>query len=257
MTKRLILVLGGKGGTAKTCFCGVEFYWLIKSKVKARGFDADLENPTFFKQHKAGDYEVSLLDLLDPAEARDFLIQLNASADRPDVLVIDMPRATSAQTRELIERFNFFKAAEILGYRITIVSVLNTEPEPIASLAEMLEFCGSKVDYVVVKPQVWAQEGKTYSLWQRWQGRAGFESLGGIEIDLPILEPIVFQALREKSLPFFAIESLDFPDNLLAGSFLDFSKVQLDKAAAYLGFLQSERSEKPKESKPVVREGKS
>lgn len=250
--KRMILVSGGKGGTAKTCFCGVDFYWLVKSGVKVQGYDSDLENPTFFKQHKAGEYPVSTLDLLDPAEARDFLIQLKAlEADRPDVLVIDMPRATGEQTRELIERFNFFKAAEILGYKITIVSVLNTEPEPIASLAAMMQFCGSKTDYVVVKPQVWAQNGKSYSLWQRWQGRTEFESLGGVEIELPILEPIVFQALREKSLPFFAIESLDFPDNLLAGSFLELGKLQLDLAAAYLGLPVADNSESKskKESK--------
>lgn len=250
MMKRIILVLGGKGGVAKTCFCGVSFYWLTASGVKVQGYDCDLENPTFFKQHKAGEYPVSPLDLLDPAEARDFLIQLKAlEAERPDVLILDMPRATGEQTRELIERFNFFKASEILGYKITIVSVLNTEPEPIASLAAMLEFCGSKVDYVVVKPQVWAQDGKSYSLWQRWQGRTEFESLGGVEIELPILEPIVFQALREKSLPFFAIESLDFPDNLLAGSFLDLSKIQLDRAAAYLGLPVAEESKPKKESK--------
>lgn len=236
MTKRLILGLGGKGGTGKTSFMALLYYWLTTTKVKVQGFDADVENPDFFRIHQSNGHNVSKLDLLDTFEARDFLMSLNKlGKKRPEVILIDMPGASGYQTREIIDKFRFFEAADSLGYRITLCSVINTEPAPIVSLESMIKPYESKCDYLVVKPEVWTKDGKDFSLWEESEARRTFIQLKGIEIEMPILEPIVFQSLREKKLSFFAIETLPFPDNLLASSFLELSRLQIDQASHYVG----------------------
>ncbi len=60
-----------------------------------------------------------------------------------------MSGATGEKLREFMQNFNLFKVTESLGYRCTIVSVLNLSRSPIASLRAMYDFCGEQADYVV------------------------------------------------------------------------------------------------------------
>lgn len=242
--KRMLVILGGKGGTGKTTFIALSHYWLHQFGVNTKSYDADIENPTFYTCHEGKAHPVELLDLLDMSCARKFLEDLynQPENERPAVISIDMPGASGNSTREMIDRFQLFKAAEMLGYRLTICTVINTEMEPIVSLKQMMGY-QSACDYLVVLPDVWAQDGKDYSIWLNSKERKAFQDLNGIEIKMPILDPIAFQGMRAKHLSFFEIDKLPFPDLFTGEAFLDRSRPHLEQAAAYLGLPQQTATE--------------
>ncbi|MEA5551788.1 hypothetical protein VB713_12590, partial [Anabaena cylindrica UHCC 0172] len=164
------------------------------------------------------------------------------SAQYPDVIVVDMPGASSNKTREIISKFGLFKIAGDLGYRVSLVTVLNLGYSVITSLKAMVEFCGNQADYVVVKNLCW-DKGLGFQRWDNSKTRVAISELQGVEIELPELEYSTFDMLIEKGFPFSAAtEENGFPfgDYLLVSGFLDQAKPELDKAAVYLGLQQLE-----------------
>jgi hypothetical protein len=114
--------------------------------------------------------------------------------------------------------------------------VLNNAYNTINSLDVMMEFCGDRADYVVVKSQLWNQGYLTFERWERSETRQRFIQLKGIEVEMPVLEATSFDALHEESLSFFEREQLSFGDQILVDSFLDLSQPHIAAAAAYLGY---------------------
>jgi CobQ/CobB/MinD/ParA nucleotide binding domain len=242
--KRLIFILGGKGGTGKTTHCRQLFYFLIEAGVNAIGLDADVENCDFLRFHANAPHHVNQLDFLEVGEAKDLFTILDR--DKPDVVLVDMPGASSQNTRDQWDRFGAFQVAKDLGYRITLDTVLNNEYNTIASLKAMIEHCKGDVDYVAVRNRIWAQGKLTFHRWENSGTRTEFLNLGGVELDMPLLEPTTFDAIHEKGLSFFDIDQLDFGDRLLARSFLTHSLPELEKAAKYLGLPTDNKKRKKK-----------
>ncbi len=242
--KRIILTLGGKGGTGKTLFNRALFYSLNKEGVKCSGFDADVENPEFSGYHPPTDGtstksskavpSVKLLNFLDVKAAKTLFTDIEAQ--KPDTVLIDLPGASSKDTRQLLKTFNIFKLAADLGYRLTLATVLNIDYNTINSLQWMQEFCGANADYVAVKSQFWGQYGNNFERWVKSDTRAQFQKYKGIEIELPILELSVFDVIHEMNLSFFEIDKLPFGDRILADSFLARTLPELQRAGEYLGF---------------------
>ncbi len=231
---RIILILGGKGGTGKTLFCRLLYYFLVTANVNCLAYDADTENPEFEEYHEKASHRVQGLNFLDVGEAKQWFTDLDQV--KPDVALLDMPGASGKQTREQIQKFGLFKIAEKLGYRVTMVTVLNNAYNTINSLDVMMEFCGDRADYVVVKSQLWNQGCLTFERWERSETRQRFIQLKGIEVEMPVLEATSFDALHEESLSFFEREQLSFGDQILVDSFLDLSQPHIAAAAAYLGY---------------------
>jgi hypothetical protein len=232
--KRIVLILGGKGGTGKTLFCRLVYYFLIKAAVNCRAFDADTENPEFAEYHEKTPHPVQLLDFLEVGEAKSLFTDLDRV--RPHVALLDMPGASGKQTREQIQRFGLFQIAQQLGYRVTIATVLNNAYNTINSLQSMLDFCGQQADYLVIKSQLWEQGSLTFDRWQQSETRQHFNTLKGIEITMPILDLSTFDALHEQLCPFFQRDRVSFGDQILVDSFLDLSLPQIERAAPYLGY---------------------
>jgi hypothetical protein len=232
--KRIILILGGKGGTGKTLFCRLVYYYLLNAQVNCLAFDADTENPEFAEYHSETPHPVKLLDFLDVGEAKRLFTELEQT--RPQVALLDMPGASGKQTREQIDRFGLFNIAEKLGYRVTIATVLNTAYNTINSLDTMMQFGKMRADYLIVKSQLWNQGTLTFDRWEVSETRQRCLEWKGIEIDLPVLEASAFDALHEKSIPFFQPDKLGFGDRILVDSFLDLSQPHILKAAPYLGY---------------------
>lgn len=231
--KRIVLILGGKGGTGKTLFCRLLYYYLVNADVNCLAYDADVENPEFEEYHVTAEHTVQVLNFLDVGEAKQFFTALNQQ--QPDVALLDMPGASGKQTREQIQKFGLFQIAKQLGYRTTIATVLNNAYNTVNSLDIMLDFCGENADYVVVKSQLWNQGSLTFDRWQQSQTRTKFRQLKGIEIEMPVLELTSFDALHEESISFFEREQLSFGDRILVDSFLDLSQPHLEAASSYFG----------------------
>jgi len=233
--KRIVMILGGKGGTGKTAFLRLLIDLLASLDLNYLAYDADTENPDLYDYYKEFGRGVTLLDFLEVASAKRFFTELKTQA--PDVVVLDMPGAVGNKTREIIKKFGLFKIAKDLGYRVTLVTVLNLDFPVINSLRTMAEFCGNSVDYVVVKNLCW-DKGIGFQRWEHSQTRAIITELNGKEIEMPELEYTTFDALRDQGLAYSAAtESNGFPygDYLLVDGFLDQAKPELEKAADYLG----------------------
>lgn len=231
--KRIILTLGGKGGTGKTLHDRQLYYFLVTSGVRTLGVDADIENSEFHGYHLKCEHPVEQIDFLEAGEAKHLFTTI--SKEEPDAVLIDMPGASGQETRDQIDRFGMFNIAERLGYRITIDTVLNIGYNTIASLSAMLKHCGDRADYVAVKSLWWSQGSLNYSRWDESKTRDEFLKLGGIEIEMPMLDMTSFNEMHENDISFFEKDKLDFGDQILVDSFLDLSRVELEKAAKYLG----------------------
>jgi hypothetical protein len=236
--KRIVMILGGKGGTGKTAFTRLLLDVLHNSCINYLAYDADTENPELYEFYQNFGSGVRLLNFLEVAEAKRFFTDIKAST--PDVVVVDMPGASGNKTREIIGKFGLFKIAGDLGYRVTLVTVLNLGYSVIASLKTMAEFCTNQVDYVVVKNSCW-DKGLGFQRWDNSKTRTSIIELQGIEIEMPELEYSTFDLLIEKGLPFSAAtESNGFPfgDYLLVNGFLDQARPELETAGIYLGLHQ-------------------
>lgn len=241
--KRIVMILGGKGGTGKTAFTRLLLDVLHSQGISYLGYDADTENPELFEYYQDFGSGVRLLNFIEVAEAKRFFTEIKAAS--PDVIVVDMPGASSNKTREIISKFGLFKIAGDLGYRVSLVTVLNLGYSVITSLKAMVEFCGNQADYVVVKNLCW-DKGLGFQRWDNSKTRVAISELQGVEIELPELEYSTFDMLIEKGLPFSAAtEENGFPfgDYLLVSGFLDQAKPELDKAAVYLGLHQLETNQ--------------
>ncbi len=238
--KRIVMILGGKGGTGKTAFIRLLLDVMHSEGINYLAYDADTENPELYEYYQNFGSGVRLLNFLEVAEAKRFFTEIKTMS--PDTVVLDMPGASGNKTREIIRKFGLFKIAADLGYRVTMVTVLNLTYPVINSLKVMMEFCGNQVDYVVVKNLCW-DKGLGFQRWDNSKTKPIIAELKGIEIEMPELEYSTFDMLVEKGLPYSAAtEENGFPygDYLLVSGFLDQAKPELEKAGLYLGLHQLE-----------------
>lgn len=233
--KRIVMILGGKGGTGKTAFTRLLLDMLHTKGINYLAYDADTENPELYEYYQQVGNGVRLLNFLEVAEAKRLFTEVKTES--PDVVVLDMPGASGNKTREIINKFGLFKIAADLGYRVTLVTVINLGYSVITSLRTMAEFCGDKADYVVVKNLCW-DKGLGFQRWEDSKTRAAITELNGIEIEMPELDYSTFDVLLEQGLPYSAAtESNGFPygDYLLVSGFLAQAKPELELAEDYLG----------------------
>ena len=233
--KRIVMIVGGKGGTGKTALTRLLVDELETGKIKYIAYDADTENPELHEYYQSFGAGVRLLNFLEVAEAKRFFTEIKLES--PDVVVVDMPGASGNKTREIITKFGLFKIAHDLGYRVTLVTVLNLGFSAITSMKTMLDFCQAQVDYVVVKNLCW-DKGMGFGRWENSKTKVTVAELKGVEIELPELEDSVFDLLIEKSMPYSVAteeNGVPFGDYLLVSAFLDRARLELQKAGVYLG----------------------
>jgi hypothetical protein len=253
MTTRTVNIINGaKGGTGKTLFARLLYTALEQSVAKVIGIDSDQENPEFSSFHSAPDrFAVPTMDCLSLTGGKNLVTllsgeltpsvasQLPVLAQRcpADVVVVDMPAASSTKLREQIDLFDIIPACSDMGYGVTLISVLSASYGPIESIGRMLEFCGDTVRWVVVKNQYFAVEGAddSFSFWDESKARKRFKNYGGVEIDLPRLADTTFKVMQASYIPFTALDSLPLGDKLLARSFVRRSKAQIEMAGALMG----------------------
>lgn len=231
--KRLLVVMGGKGGVGKTLLCRILFFYFLQAKLDFAPFDADRENPEFHTVHAASEPVVRLFDFLNIQQTKLFITHL--AQQQPQTVLIDMPAASSFGVREQVQRFDLLNvvAEETLGYRMTVISVLNNNTFTIASFSEMMEEFGPGADYVAVLSEMW-KDDDNFDLWYNSPERQRFEALGGIEIRMPLLEITSFQSLHKASLPFSRAGELGLGDRLIIRGFLNRTRALFEPAAAYL-----------------------
>lgn len=234
-TKKVVLILGGKGGTGKTLFCRTLFHILKGEGIHTVGLDGDRENPEFWEYHKDEANSVIRLDFLDVDDARLFVTRLDES--QPQVAILDMPGASGAATREQFARFNLFHTlkSDLNGYEVTVVSIMNNCFNAIGSLRMMMDSFGEQAQYVAVLSDFWAMGKNPFQRWKGSKRREQFLQLGGKEITMPMLELEVFDTLHEQVFPFSKLNDLPLGDRVLLRSYLTRARASFDAAHDYLG----------------------
>lgn len=234
-TKKVILILGGKGGTGKTLFCRTLFHMLRGEGVRTIGIDADRENPEFWDYHQHEAEPVTRIDFLSIEHARRFISLLDEH--QPEVALLDMPGASGAATREQFQRFNLFHTLkkQLNGYEVTVVTILNNCFNVIGSLKVMMDAFGEQASYVAVMSEFWAMGNEPFKRWHNSARRKQLLEAGGKELILPKLEIEVFDVLHEKAMPFSKFDELPLGDRVLLGSYLNRSRGNFDAAHELLG----------------------
>lgn len=233
--KKVLLTLGGKGGTGKTLFCRTLYHFLQSEGVHVVGLDADRENPEFWDYHKEDTTPVHQLNFLSVDGARKFMSRLEEH--KPEVVLLDMPGASGAATRDQFRRFDIFNTLkhELSDYEITVVTVLNDSYNTISSLGAMMESFGEQAHYVAVMSRFWVEGSAPFKRWMASDRLELFTQLKGKEIEMPILEPVVFDVLHEKAWSFSKMNELGLGDRILLRSYLTRSRSNFDAASDYLG----------------------
>lgn len=233
--KRLLLCIGGKGGVGKTLFCRTLFHFLVAEQVSVLGVDADRENPEFYDYHRQVSPAVERLDFLSVPGLRQLLERLEDSA--PQIALVDLPGASGSATRQQFERFDVFHALkhDLSDYQVTIIAVLNNCFNSIGSLNLMMQAFGAQAQYVAVLSDMWTLNHSRFERWRGSSKRETFLELGGIEIEMPLLELEVFDTIHGRGVAFSQQDELGLGDRILLRSFLNRSRAAFAPAGTFLG----------------------
>jgi cellulose biosynthesis protein BcsQ len=189
-TKRLNLILKGKGGVGKSFFA-VNFVQYLKDRnIEYSAFDCDNENSTLKRFHA----EVEFFNL----EGRRTLDPIFRSLDKADLVVVDC-RAASTEVF-----FNYFDAIELrttlqdLSAAMTIIIPVNHETDSVDQLQRLVTKLGDACSYVVLRNQV---HDDTFTLYHQSVIRKRLrKELAGKEITMTKLQPFLVEELSLKNM---------------------------------------------------------
>ena len=157
--RRVIWVTGGKGGVGKSTFSRGLLDVLLDADVKVAPFDGDPTNSQLFRHYQGVGNGVQRIELDVQGEA-DALI--NQMADqKADVFLVDVAAGGSQTLLNLENDIGLLSTASMLGYRVTVVSVLSRIKDSVNLLKATLEMTADfDVDHVAVKNLYFGKENR-------------------------------------------------------------------------------------------------
>lgn len=202
-TKRFVIVTGDKGGVGKTTFARGLFDFYLKNKFPCVGYDADTRNPQF-ERHFSPEL-VRCVNIFQRGGADNLLTDLEQQAT--PLVLLDLPAQSGGYFNKFESEMSFFQSLKEMGYRVTMVSVLNRVLDSVNVLNSLYEYCKDRVDYVVVKNLFYsADDGSRFERYNEWEGRQNLLDMGAIEIEI--------RDLFFKTYDFIDSYSISFSDAL-------------------------------------------
>lgn len=179
--KRFVIVTGDKGGVGKSTFARGLFDFYINKKFPCIGYDADTRNPQL-ERHFAPEL-VRCVNIFERGGADRLLTDLE---ETPFPLVLlDLPAQSGGYFTKFESEMSFFASLDELGYRVTMASVLNRVVDSVNVLNALQEYCGDRVDYVVVKNLFYSgDDGTRFERYNHWEGRQKLIDKNAIEIEI-------------------------------------------------------------------------
>ena len=233
--KRLIIIFGSKGGIGKTAYARFLLSEFTRLNLEYSAYDADKENPDLYRYYQDVGTGVKLVDFLAVDGAGKVLEEMSKSA--PEIILLDLPAASGDGTRSIFEQFALLETAQELGYRITLVCVINTDNAVLGSIKTMVQFCGDHIDYVIVRNKCWSKDN-TFEMWDNSLLKPQIlTELKGMEIEMAALDPSAFLALSKQKTPYHLAdkETVGFAPSLLVRGFLIGSRAGFEQAQVYWG----------------------
>ncbi len=199
LNQRVVIVTGDKGGVGKSTFARGLLQLYINRKLNYLAYDSDNRNAQLYRHYNSVAPGVNLIDIFTRGGADDLLIDLDTK--RPRLALVDLP----AQSGMFFERFEkdlgVFDALKELGYSVTMVSVLSRVKDSVNALRVLYEYCGARVDYVVVK-NLFHGDADKFERYEDSDTRSQILEQGGIEILMPDLFYRPFDFVDNKNLSF-------------------------------------------------------
>jgi hypothetical protein len=145
---RLILPLQAKGNMGKSIEAVARASWLNQRGIQWQGFDLDGDNRTLSRLFPE---QTKLIPLNGQAEDLDELIAILRKATDAPVTLVDPRAHLDGQLMKALRTTHFFDIANAQGIGITIMVFPLDDLDVMTNLDAVCQFCGSQVDYVIVR----------------------------------------------------------------------------------------------------------
>jgi hypothetical protein len=235
LNRRLILVTGDKGGTGKSITSRILLDIYRNKGKNCIAYDCDQSNPQLARHY--GKLLPGVMGLKLNERGGADALQDDLETLSPDISLVDLPAGAAEYFEGIAKDIRLFQNASQFGYRITMVSVLGRVKDSVNQLKRLVNFCGERVDYVVVKNLYWGAEEK-FTRYNTSKTREAIEMMEGVEICLPELFDDIFDTIDANDLTFReALESDLFTISNKSRIFgwLEECEYQVLKAALQLG----------------------
>lgn len=145
---RLILPMQAKGNVGKSLETAARACWLNQRGIPWQGFDLDGDNRTLSRLFPG---QTQLVPLNGQAEDLDEIISILRKATAAPVTLIDPRAHLDSQLMKALSATHFFDIANAQNIGITIMVFPLDDLDVMTNLDAVCQFCGSQVDYVIVR----------------------------------------------------------------------------------------------------------
>ncbi len=236
---RLVLVTGDKGGTGKSVVARILLDIYRNRNVKCIAYECDQSNPQLYRHYNKIVPGVQTLKLNQRGGAD--ALQDDLKGLSPQISLVDLPAGAAESFENVAKDIFLFKNTDRLGYRITMVSVLSRVKESLEQLKRLVDFCGDRVDYVIIKNLYWGDEHK-FTRYNNSQIRQTLAELGAVELLLPELFDEIFDLIDVNDLTFSeALEhdAFSFSNQSRVSGWIETCEAEFSKAGELLGVSKS------------------
>lgn len=176
--------------------------WLNQRGIEWQGFDLDGDNRTLSRLFPD---QVKLTPMRGQAEDLDELILILRKTTAKPVTVIDPRAHLDAQLMRVFSATHFFDIASTQNIGITLMVFPFDDMDVMTNLDAVCQFCGSQVDYVIVRNPARAAKNRMFD------GSTLEKELldsGAVTITVPILSEFVklrlakLEADHQRGIPF-------------------------------------------------------
>jgi cellulose biosynthesis protein BcsQ len=192
MTKRLDLILNGKGGVGKSFFAVNFVQYLKDKKIPHMACDCDNENSTLKRFHGEA---VQFMELSEPRG----LDAMFRAFEKTDLVVVDCRAASTDAFFDYFDLIDLPATLETLSVALTLILPVNHETDSIDQLQRATAKLGSLASYVVLRNEV---HNDSFTLYEQAKIRERLQQdLGAKEITMTRLQPWLVETLSLKNLP--------------------------------------------------------
>ena len=190
MTKRLVIVLNGKGGVGKSFFA-TNFVQYIKDRQEPHhAIDTDNENSTLKRYHR----EAGFVDLNDPRG----LDTLFAAVDTSPLVVMDGRAASTDLILDYFAEVSAFELLDGMNAGLTLAIPINHEADSVTQAKLISDALGDRCQYLVVKNQAHSEH---FAIYEKSRTRSRLiDELHAGEMVMPRMYDWLVAALNQHNL---------------------------------------------------------
>ncbi len=206
---RLILPMQAKGNMGKSIEAAARACWLNQHGIQWQGFDLDGDNKTLSRLFPQ---QVRLTPLNGQADDMDELIAVLKKTTARPVTLVDPRAHLDGQIMKALSATHFFDIANAQGIRITLMVFPLDDLDVMGNLDTVCQFCGSQVDYVIVRNPARAPKTRMFDASELEQDLIKH---GAVSITVPVLSEFVkfglakLEAQQQRGVPFIEAVTSD------------------------------------------------